>query len=120
MDQVRNRAVAFGSGARSGEIGRGYPPCFRVAWPPYRYLHLLFVRLNQRLSSSRLLLLAPMRAVERIVDLSRNPQVVQEHRELSGHGHRRSLLGVLLVSAGGYLLPVAPEVPRSEPKGPRT
>jgi hypothetical protein len=43
---------------------------------------------------SRLLpgLLTPMRVVERIVDLSAYPQVVQKHRELSSYGHYRSLL----------------------------
>jgi hypothetical protein len=57
---------------------------------------------------SRLLpLLAPMRVVERIVDLPANPQVVQKHRELPRYGHRRPLLGVL-AAAGGYLLAVAP------------
>jgi hypothetical protein len=30
-----------------------------------------------------------MRVVERIVYLSRNPQPMQEHRELSRHGHHR-------------------------------
>jgi hypothetical protein len=35
---------------------------------------------------------APVRVVERIVDLPTNPQVVQKHRELSRHGHHRSLL----------------------------
>jgi hypothetical protein len=47
---------------------------------------------------SRRLLLASraMRIVERIVDLSGNPQTVQKHRELPRHGHRCPLLGVLL------------------------
>jgi hypothetical protein len=63
-----------------------------------------------RLCSSRLLLLlAPMRVVERVVDLSRNPQPVQEHTELPRHGHRRPFLGVL-ASPRGYLFAVAPEV----------
>jgi hypothetical protein len=35
---------------------------------------------------------APVRVVERIIDLPTNPQVVQKHRELSRHGHHRSLL----------------------------
>src|SRR5215212_12010674 len=58
---------------------------------------------------SRLLpLLAPMGVVERIVDLSRNPQVVQEHRELPRHHcNHRSFLGVL-APARSYLLSVAP------------
>jgi hypothetical protein len=57
---------------------------------------------------SRLLpLLAPMRVVERIVDLPANPQVVQKHRELPRYGHRRSLLGVL-APARSYLLSMAP------------
>ena len=59
--------------------------------------------------SSLLPLLAPMRVVERIVDLSGNPQAVQEHTELPRHGHHRPFLGVL-ASARGYLLSVAPEV----------
>src|SRR5215218_8096947 len=59
------------------------------------------------LLSCLLPLLAPMRVVERIVDLSRNPQVVQKHRELPRHCNRRSLLGVL-APARSYLLSVAP------------
>jgi hypothetical protein len=82
----------------------------RLAWLPYRYLHLLCARLAHHLCSSRLLLLlAPMCVVERIVDLCRNPQAVQEHRELPRYGHHRSFLGVL-ASPRGYLLPVATEV----------
>ena len=56
-----------------------------------------------------LLLLAPMGIVERVVELSAHPQVVQEHRELPRHGHNRSLLGIL-TSPRGYLLPVASEI----------
>src|SRR5215207_7709841 len=54
-------------------------------------------------------LLAPMRVVERIVGLPANPQVVQKHRELPRHGHRRPLLCVL-GSPRSYLLSVAPKV----------
>ena len=43
------------------------------------------------------------------IDYSCNPQVVQEHRELPPHGHRRPFLGVL-ATAGGYLLAVVPQV----------
>ena len=43
------------------------------------------------------------------IDYSCDPQAVQEHTELSGHGHRRSFLCVL-ASAGGYLLSVASQV----------
>jgi hypothetical protein len=50
-----------------------------------------------------------MCVVERLVELSRDPQVVQEHRELPRHGHRSPFLGVL-AATGGYLFPVAPEV----------
>jgi len=35
---------------------------------------------------------APVRVVERSIDLPTDPQVVQEHTELSRHGHHRSLL----------------------------
>ena len=82
---------------------------FRVAWPLYQYLHLLFARLARRLSSSRFPLLAAVRVVERIVDLSRNPQAVQEHAELPSHGHRRPFLRVL-AAPGRYLLSVASQV----------
>jgi hypothetical protein len=61
------------------------------------------------LLSCLLLLLAPMRVVERIVEFSGYPQAVQEHTELSRHGHRRSFLGVL-TALGGYLFSVASEV----------
>jgi hypothetical protein len=37
----------------------------------------------------------PLCVVERLVELSRDPQAVQEHREFASHGHRRSFLGVL-------------------------
>src|SRR5687767_7992549 len=53
--------------------------------------------------------MAPMGIVERVVELCCNPQAVQEHTELPGHGNRRPFLCVL-ASAGGYLFPVAPEV----------
>ena len=56
--------------------------------------------------SSRLLLLAPIGVVERVVDLPANPQAVQEHTELPSHGHRRSFLCVL-GSPRGYLFAVA-------------
>jgi hypothetical protein len=53
---------------------------FRVAKPLCRYLHLLFARQSHHLFSSRLLLpLAPMRVVKGVVELSCDPQVVQEH-----------------------------------------
>ena len=81
----------------------------RLAWLPYRYINLLCARLAHRLCSSRLLLLAPMCVVERIVDLSRNPQAVQKHRELPRCGHHHPLLGVL-AATGGYLFSVATEV----------
>src|SRR5215217_4576886 len=58
---------------------------------------------------SRLLLLAPIGVVERIVDLSGYPQAVQEHRKLSRYCNRRSFLCVL-TSPRGYLLCVASEV----------
>jgi hypothetical protein len=81
----------------------------RLAWLPYRYINLLCARLAHRLCSSRLLLLAPMCVVQRIVDLSRNPQAVQKHRKLPRCGHHRPLLGVL-AATGGYLFSVATEV----------
>src|SRR5215211_4390391 len=61
------------------------------------------------LSSCLLPLLAAMRVVERIVDLSGYPQAVQEHRKLSRYCNRRSFLCVL-TSPRGYLLCVASEV----------
>ena len=51
-------------------------------------------------------LFAPIGVVERIVDLSANPQAVQEYTELSGHGYHRPFLGVL-PAPRGYLLSVA-------------
>src|SRR5918993_1549351 len=60
-------------------------------------------------SLSSPLLLASMGVVERIVELSRHPQAVQEHREFPRHRNCRPFLGVL-TAPGGYLLSVAPEV----------
>ena len=54
-------------------------------------------------------LFTTMGVVERIVDLPRDPQPVQEHGELPRHGHRRPFLGIL-GSPRSYLLPVTPEV----------
>ncbi len=50
-----------------------------------------------------------MCVVERVVELSCDPQAVQEHTELPRHGHHRPFLCVV-ASAGGYLLPVAPQI----------
>ena len=74
----------------------------------------LLVCVLHGLCSSRVLRLAPMRVVERVVDLPAHPQAVQEHREqehreLPGHGHHRPFLCVL-ASPSGYLLSVAPQV----------
>src|SRR4029434_2034753 len=52
----------------------------------------LLVCVLHHLYSSRLLLLAPMSVVERVVDLPAHPQAVQEHRELPRHGHHRPFL----------------------------
>ena len=80
---------------------------FGVAWPPLRYLHLLFARPSHHPCSSRFLPSAPLGVVVRVVGLSRHPQAVQEDRQLPRHCHRRPLLGVL-APAGGYLFAVAP------------
>src|SRR5215213_1072741 len=95
--------------AISGKGSLGHPPLqgrlaassVRVSSPPLRSMASLL--------SCLLPLLAPMRVVERIVDLSGYPQAVQEHTELSRHGHRRSFLCVL-TSLRGYLLSVASQV----------
>jgi hypothetical protein len=47
--------------------------------------------------------LAPMRVMQRIVDLRGYPQPMQEHRQLSRCGHRRPLLGVLASTRGDLL-----------------
>src|SRR5215211_2219887 len=44
-----------------------------------------------------------------LVNFRVDPQTVQEHRELSRHGHRRPFLGVL-AAARGDLFSVTPEV----------
>jgi hypothetical protein len=105
VDQVRNCAVAFRSEARSGKSSRGLRhftlgSLLLCAWgsPPL----FIFAAPSPLLSLSRLLFLAPMRVVERIVDLCRDPEAVQEHRELPRYGHSRSFLGVLS-SPRGYL-----------------
>ena len=49
------------------------------------------------------------RVVERFVNLTRNPEAVQQHGELPRHGHHGPLLGVL-AAAHGELLAVSTEV----------
>src|SRR5215211_5373476 len=96
------------SEARSGKRSRDLPTFRDLALDH----HLLF---NFYPAPSLLSLFLPKPlyprtcgVVERIVELFTNPQAVQKHRELSGHGHRRSLLCVL-GSPRGYLLSMASE-----------
>ena len=102
-------AVASRDPKRSGNNSRGHPPlCGRLAALCAIFTSSLCACSIFLLRLSRLLpLFTTMGVVERIVGLPRDPQPVQEHTELPGHGHRSPLLCVLAAS-GGYLLPVAP------------
>jgi hypothetical protein len=44
---------------------------------------------------------------ERVIDFATHPQLVQQHRQLSRHRHKRSLLGVLAASFGHLQTPPA-------------
>src|SRR5215213_939044 len=110
----RPSTFAQSSHARSNAISgnsHGHPPLWGAS-PPCRGIFtsswLVCAPSPLRLSSLPPLF-APMGVVERKLDLSANPQAVQEHTELSGHGHHRPFLGVL-TAPRGYFLSVAPEV----------
>jgi len=97
------------SEAHSGNDSRGPPPlqgrrCARIITSS-SYLHAL----SSSIASLSRLVSGALGVAQWLVDLSAHPQTVQEHTELSRHGHRSPFLCVL-ACAGGYLLPVASEV----------
>jgi hypothetical protein len=105
---LRSRRVPGRSGVAPGltprpsrSTGRRSPHVSLVVWPSsFRFV----VRRPLCGDGSR-----SSGVVEGLVGLARNPQPMQQHRELARHGHHRSFL-CILAAPRSYLLSVASEV----------
>jgi hypothetical protein len=90
----------------------GHTEAVPLALGPLRQDHHLLLFSSLAAWASLPLSCPASRAVcvaQRFVEFSADPQTVQKHRKLPGHGYHRSLLGVF-GSPRGYLLSVASEV----------